>query len=180
MDDATYKAFLAELEELEKFRMAYAALHPRAPLGREDQDVRRLMEALAFFTARTRLAGQRAILRSTLRLFRQHFSFVLNPLPSMGLMRARTDARFVDAAEVPRGALVSVSRPPPPGALQEPPPLQYRTAAALRLLPVQLEGVDTWKRGPREGQRVMLRFAAAFPRNESPGVLVLGDRKSVV
>jgi len=173
MDDAIYKAFLAEMEELEKFRMAYAALHPRAPLGREDQDVRRLIEALAFFTARTRLAGQRSILRSTLRLFRQHFSFVLNPLPSMGLMRARTDTRFVDAAEVPRGALVSVSRPTPPGALQEPPPLQYRTAAALRLLPVRLEGVDTWRRGPREGQRVMLRFAAAFPRNESPGVVRL-------
>ncbi|MEN9796417.1 MAG: hypothetical protein RL653_113 [Pseudomonadota bacterium] len=173
MDDALYKTFLAEMEELEKFRMAYAALHPRAPLGREDQDVRRLVESLAFFTARTRLSGQRSILRSTLRLFRQHFSFVLDPLPSMGLLRARTDARFVDAAEVPRGTLVAVSRPAENTAAQEPPSLQYRTTAPLRLLPVRLESVDTWKRGPQEGQRLMLRFAASFPRNDELGAVRL-------
>lgn len=173
MDDALYKTYLAEMEELEKFRMAYAASHPRAPLGREDQDVRRLVESLAFFTARTRLAGQRSILRSTLRLFRQHFGFVLAPLPSMALLRARADARFVDAAEVPRGTLVSVSRPADNPAAQEPAPLQFRTTAPLRLLPVKLEAVETWRRGAQEGQRLMLRFSAAFPRNDALGTLRL-------
>lgn len=166
MDDALYKAFLAEMEELEKFRMAYSALHPRAPLGREDQDVRRLVESLAFFTARTRVSGQRAILRSTLRLFRQHFSFLLNPLPSMGLLRARTDARFVDASELPRGTQVAVT--PPSG-----PAFQYRTTSALRLLPLKLASVDGFKRGPREGERLLLRFDAGFPRNDEPGTLRL-------
>ena len=45
LDDTLYKAFLEELQDLEKFRMSYAALHPAAPLDREDQDVRRLIEA---------------------------------------------------------------------------------------------------------------------------------------
>jgi len=55
------KAFLAELESLEKFRISYTGLYPNAPLTREDPDVRRLMEAMAMFTARTRLAAERSL-----------------------------------------------------------------------------------------------------------------------
>jgi type VI secretion system protein ImpG len=114
MDDTLYKAFLLEMEALEKFRMGYTALHPAAPLGREDQDVRRLTEALALFTARTRLAGQRAISRSTMRLFQQHFPYVLSPMPAMGMLRAVTGKHFVDASELPRGTQVRLSSPSAP------------------------------------------------------------------
>lgn len=103
MDEALYASFLEELQALEKFRLGYTALHPAAPLDGEDADVRRLTEAMALFTARTRRAGQRALEKSTLRLFQQHFAYLLNPVPAMAMVRAEPDARFVDAAELPRG-----------------------------------------------------------------------------
>ena len=57
--DELQKAFLEEMHALDNFRMAYAAEHPSTPLDRDDPDVRRLMEAMAFFTARTRIVGLR-------------------------------------------------------------------------------------------------------------------------
>lgn len=170
IDDALYKAFLVELEALEKFRMAYTGLYPLAPLGREDQDVRRLIEAMAIFTARTRLSGQRALSRTTLRLFRQHFSYVLNPLPAMTMLKARLDGKFVDAAEIPRGSEVIVSRQAAPNVEAE--RLHFRTLAPIRLLPVSLESGSMFKRAAG-GWRLLLRFESAFPRNDEIGTLRL-------
>lgn len=170
IDDGLYKAFLVELEALEKFRMAYTGLYPLAPLGREDQDVRRLVEAMAMFTARTRLSGQRALARTTLRLFRQHFSYVLNPMPAMALLKARLDARFVDVAEIPRGAQVVLARDQGPDAPPE--RLHFRTLSAIRLLPVELASASMFKRAAG-GWRLLLQFESAFPRNDEIGSLRL-------
>ena len=124
LDDTLYKAFLEELQELEKFRMSYTALHPAAPLDREDQDVRRLIEALAVFSTRTRQAGQRTLARGTMRLFQQHFSYLLNPVPAVAMLRAVPDARFVDATELPRGTPLLLN----PGSAAAPTgPLTFRT-----------------------------------------------------
>lgn len=169
MDDALYKAYLVELESLEKFRMGYTALHPRAPLGREDQDVRRLTEALALFSARTRLAGQRALTRSTLRLFRQHFPYVLNPMPAMAMLRALPQDRcFVDPVELPRGTRVLFS-PSKSGAPTG--PLSFRTLTPLRLNPSHLKQVDLVPR--EQGDRLVLSFESHFPRGRPPGSLLL-------
>ena len=55
-----YDEFLSELELLEKFRITYSGIHPFAPVERDDQDVQRMVEALAVFSARSRLAGERS------------------------------------------------------------------------------------------------------------------------
>ena len=47
--DSLYEAFLEEMHELEDFRISHATEHPGVPLDRDDPDVRRLVEALAFF-----------------------------------------------------------------------------------------------------------------------------------
>ena len=44
-DDPMYRAFLDELDALEKFRMTYAAIRPQAGLQGEDPDVRRMIES---------------------------------------------------------------------------------------------------------------------------------------
>jgi len=171
LDDALYKAFLAELESLEKFRMGYTALHPRAPLGREDQDVRRLIEAMAVFSARTRLAGQRALARSTLRLFRQHFPYVLNPMPAMAMLRAVPSQarRFVDAQELPRGTRVLYSSSKSRNATQT---FTFRTLAPLRLFPLRL-AEEPALLPPERPDRLLLTFETDHPRNQSPGPLLL-------
>src|SRR5690348_8990678 len=100
-NDALEKAFLAELEALEKFRISYTGQYPNVPLAREDPDVRRLIEAMAMFTARTRLAAERNVGQSMLRLFRQHFPYLLAPVPAAAMLAGSVTARYVDVAELP-------------------------------------------------------------------------------
>jgi type VI secretion system protein ImpG len=170
MADRLERAFLAELEALEKFRISYTGLYPSAPLAQEDPDVRRLMEALAMFTARTRLAAERNLSDSMLRVFRQYFPFLVSPVPSATMLRARVTPRYVDVVELPAGTRVyGVSRPSPGGTERV---MHLRSQAKLRLLPVALERVDIHKLRPR-GWRLLFRFAAGFPRNDEIGDIQL-------
>src|SRR6478736_6276846 len=57
MNEQLYRAFVDEVQALESFRMAYVAEHPSTPLQPDDPDVRRLLEALALFAARSRQAA---------------------------------------------------------------------------------------------------------------------------
>jgi type VI secretion system protein ImpG len=163
------KAFLTELEALEKFRAAYAGLHPKVPLAHEDPDVRRLIEALAFFSARTRLAAERAVDQSLLRLLRQHFPYVLSPLPAAAVVRAEVTTRFSDAAELPRGSELLVG---PAAHWGKKPAYRFRSAAPLRVLPLALESVDLIP-GRDKGYRIFLRFASDFARNDEIGEIAL-------
>jgi type VI secretion system protein ImpG len=169
--DLVERAFLAELEALEKFRISYSGMFPNAPLAREDPDVRRLIEAMAMFTARTRVAAHRSIDDSLLRIFRQHFPYLLGPVPAMAMLCARPTARYVDATLVPRGTEVYlISRPEREGDTPE--VFRFRTLAKLRLLPIEITGVEIIRLGGR-GYRLLLRMAAAFPRNDEIGELSL-------
>ena len=95
-DDSLYKAFLEHMHELENFCMSYAAMHPTIPLDRDDPDVRRLTEAMAYFAARTHMAGIRNIADFRRRIFQQFFPYLLTPLPAMGLARARLTGQFTE------------------------------------------------------------------------------------
>jgi len=163
------KAFLAELESLEKFRISYTGLYPNAPLTREDPDVRRLMEAMAMFTARTRLAAERSLGESMLRLFRQYFPFLVSSVPSAGMLRARVTPRYVDVVELPAGLTVYGVRRQQGAADQV---FQFRTQDKLRILPIVLERVDIFRMRSR-GFRILFRFAAGFARNDELGEISL-------
>ena len=73
--------FLSELDALERFRRAFLERHPRLPLDREDPDVRRLIESMAFFSVQTRQATLRNLRSTWRRLFAGFFDFLLEPVP---------------------------------------------------------------------------------------------------
>ena len=162
--DALDKAFLTELEALEKFRIAYTAQYPGVPLAHDDPDVRRLIEAMAFFTARTHLAGMRSLDESVHRIFRQHFPSLLGPVPAMAMLRARPGPLFADATELPRGTEVCLLKPAEEnGEVQR--LFRFRTLAKLRILPIRVRSVDILPaRGP--GFRIFLRIVADTRCNE--------------
>src|SRR4051812_3658837 len=184
--DPLDKAFLAELEALEKFRISYTGIHPTAPLAREDPDVRRLIEAMAMFTARTRMATQRNVGQSMLRIFRQHFPYLLSPIPAMSMLRAKTSARYVDVTEIPRGTDVYLLEKEGSGQGATEHVYRFQTLAPVRILPIELEGIDIYRLdarssagaggaggaggsatgSPGKGFRILFRFAAGFPRND--------------
>jgi type VI secretion system protein ImpG len=161
--DDLYQAYLEEMHALENFRVTYTGVHEGVPLEREDPEVRRLIEAMAFFTARTHASALRNILGTHRRLFQQFFSFLLSPLPSMGFMQATISGRFAEPATLPADCEVMVSPEEGQGAI-------YRTLNDLRILPIKLDGVDTLVK-PRGDLRVALHFKTGFARNDDVGTL---------
>lgn len=168
--DSLEKAFLAELEAIEKFRISYTGMYPSVPLAREDPDVRRLVEAMAMFTARTRIAAERNVAESMLRIFRQHFPFLLSPVPAMTMLRASPSSRYVDVTEVPRNTEVYVVHRPGKEAPDQ--IFRFRTLSKLRILPIKLDGIDIFRVRGR-GYRILFRFASSFRRNDEIGDISL-------
>lgn len=172
MDPRLHQAFLAELEALEKFRVAYSGMYPEVPLASEDPDVRRLLEALALFTARTRIASERNVEGALLRIVRQHFPYLLCPVPAMFMLRGNISRSYVDISELPRGTQVGLVRRGDRDEGTEDAVFAFRTLSSMRILPIELEAVDTFVRG-RQRARIALRFSAVHARAEDISELPL-------
>jgi type VI secretion system protein ImpG len=171
MDPRLHQTFLEELEALEKFRVAYSGMYPEVPLASEDPDVRRLLEALALFTARTRLASERNVEGALLRIANQHFPYLLAPVPAMFMLRAKPSRGYVEVSVLPRGSQVGLVKP----AAESSSPdsvFAFRTLASMRILPIELKGADKLLRA--KGQvRLSLRFSAPFDRGDDISELPL-------
>ena len=169
MDPELERRFLSELEELDKFRLSYLGAYPNVPLAREDPDVRRLLEALAFFTARTRLSSERTVGESLGRLLRQQFPYLVTPVPGIALLAADPSRRYVDVSTLPQGTEIELVRRGATGADEV---FHMRTLAPLRILPIAIDGVDML-RAPGRGHRILVRLSAQFARNDDLGELDL-------
>jgi type VI secretion system protein ImpG len=163
LDEDLYKEFLQEMDELESFRMAYASAYPSVPLDRDDPDVKRLMEAMAFFAARTKVAALSNTLAVQRRVFQQFFPFLLSPVPAMGILQAKPTGQFSEPVLFPKGSDMAVPIPAEGTAI-------FRTLCDLRILPIRLTSAKTLLL-PDRGLRFLLRLAAPFPRNEDIGAL---------
>lgn len=157
---------LAELRALEAHRKVYKELHPAARLDREDPDVDRLIEALAFFSLRTRQAVQRNLRSTFERLFRGYFDFLLMPLASMGMVQAVATAQRAEPAILPRGSEFVITAPDGVAGV-------FRTVQEVRILPVKLRRVRQPLVRPDGGYRLILEFAAPSARLLQLGVLRL-------
>lgn len=161
IDEGLYKTFLEEMNALENFRMAYAALRPGVPLDREDPDVKRLIEAMALFSARTRLAGTRNITATRLRIFQQFFPYLLAPMPSMAILQALPTGQIAEPLFFPKGSEITVSPQSGGAAL-------FRTMQDLTILPISLSDFRMLLM-PEKGYRLALRLRASFARSEDIG-----------
>jgi type VI secretion system protein ImpG len=162
-DDNLYKLFLEHMHELENFRMSYAAMHPATPLDREDPDVRRLTEAMAYFAARTHMAGIRNIVDFRRRIFQQFFSYLLTPLPAMGMIRPKLTGQFGEPVSLPKGSEIAVSSETKGTAM-------FRTLHDLRVLPISLVELKMLLL-PNRGFRVLLSLRAPYSRSDDIGQL---------
>jgi type VI secretion system protein ImpG len=158
-----YKAYLDEMQALENFRVSYTTMRTGATIEREDPDVRRLLDALALFAARTRVAAQRSLLATQRRLFQQYFSYLLTPMPARAIVQAHPTGRLLEAAEIPRHTDLNVG---PDGGVSA----TFRTTRALRVLPLQLAALDMLLM-PKAGQRIVFDMRMMKPRRDAPETL---------
>ena len=159
VDEELYKAFLEEMNSLEMFRMAYASLHESKILDSEDPDIKRLIEALAFFSAKAKLAGIKNIKAARQKIFKQFFSYLMTPIPAMGILYARTTPRLTEATFLPKGSEIAISSEDGKVAI-------FTTMAPLKILPFYLSSVDMLPLS-NKGYRFLLEFYSPFPRSEA-------------
>lgn len=170
--DPLYQEFLRELNALERFRVSYGAMRPRAGLLGDDPDVRRLIEALALFSARARRAAGRSIDHSIRRIFQQHFSYLCDPMPGMAMLTALPGRRMADPAYLPAGSRI-VARARGRQPTDEPArPVVFTTLSGLRILPMQLAEVAIFRR-PAGTYRLIWRLQSEHFRNDDIGELTL-------
>ncbi len=157
---------LAELRALEAHRKGYQDSHPLARLNREDPDVDRLIEALAFFSLRTRQATLRNLRATFERLFRSYFDFLLTPLASMGMLQGAATAQRAEPAILPRGSEFLFTAQDGASAV-------FRTLQDVRILPISLRRVRQPLIRSDGGYRLILDFQAPSARLLQIGLLRL-------
>lgn len=131
--------YLQEVDDLRTFLRAHAEEVRRArpeeplPLDVADPDVQRLIEGIAFFSARTREASTRNVRSAWQRIFQQYFDYLLSPLPTCGMLRVQPES-LTDRLRLPAGTRLLYTFE---GGHQG----FFQTAAPLHLLPLTVERV---------------------------------------
>lgn len=146
-----FRAFLAEMQALDDFRSEYQRRYDFEGLGRDDQDVRRLMEAMAFYTARTRGGVQRAMHRYKVQALEQLFPHLLSPMPAMALLYPVLTSNYTETRRLPRSGELQVAAAPPASpataravaalaapALEPQPPRLFRALGDLTVYPLHI------------------------------------------
>ena len=164
-EDEINKAFLEELHDLAKFRLSYSLEHSAAELRWEDPDVKRVIEALAFFGARTYVASLSNMEAARHRLYRQFFPYLLSPIPATAMMQAKPTGHLTEELTLPEGTEFVAN-------LGKGSRVVFRSARSLRVLPFRLDAV---KLEPLTGMgvRILLSFEADYPLNNQLGTLSL-------
>ncbi len=119
-------------------------------LGRQDPDMRRILEAVAFFSARTRVLAQRNVRETVERLARGQLDYLLTPVPAAGLVHARLNEGLSASLLIPRGAELRVVTPDRTVGV-------FTTTRKLSLLPFALRTVE------RDGAAMVLGLEAWIP-----------------
>ncbi len=105
------RAFTEELSALDAFFDRRAEAHEHFKLGRQDPDVRRILEAVAFFSARTRQLAAANVREAVERLARGQLDDLLAPVPAAGTLLALVDEGLGGPAMVPEGTEVQLTAP---------------------------------------------------------------------
>ncbi|KYF68149.1 type VI secretion system baseplate subunit TssF [Sorangium cellulosum] len=145
--------FLAELQALDAFaarREAEGGLLP----GRDDPDVRRILEAMAFFSARTRAAAAASTRAAVRRIAAGTLDDLLATSPAAMMVQAAPDGGLIEPSGLPAGTLLRVSTPEGKAGI-------FSTARPLAVLPIEIEGAALVE--VRRRLRLTLRLRARRP-----------------
>lgn len=141
--------FTEELSALEQFFDRRGEEHEHFKLGRQDPDVRRILEAVAFFAARTRRLAAANVRAAVERLVRGQLDDLLSPVPAAGTLLAHVDEGLGAPASLPEGTEVHLTAPDRAVGV-------FTTRRRLDVLPLLLRSVEA----PPSVDRLVLRLDA--------------------
>jgi len=144
--------YLRELAALDEFLGRRRG--PEPMVEAQDPDVRRLMESLAFFSARTRQAASSELRGAVHRLAHGLLDDFVHPQPARAMLRAAPTPRLTEPATLARGTRVRVETAD--GAVGI-----FSTMRDLTIRPLELDRAQLQLRGA--GYRVLIRLRAFGP-----------------
>jgi type VI secretion system protein ImpG len=134
--ETVFQEFLAEVQALDDFRTEYGHRYDFEGLGRDDQDVQRLIEAMAFYRARTKATVDHALREYKLRALEQLFPYLLSPMPAMAITAPNLASNMTETRELPRHAEVTLT--PLDNQPSETHPRVFRTERRLPIFPLRI------------------------------------------
>jgi len=100
--------FDEELAFLATVQSRFLHLHQQVPVEFNDPDVKRLIEAMAAFMAKGRIAGTTQIDQLHQRVFQQLLPYIASPIASMGLVQASSQY-ISEATQLIQGSAFSIT-----------------------------------------------------------------------
>lgn len=146
--------FHEELDALDRF-FAEGAREKDLSAGTEDPDVRRIVEAMAFFAARTRAAAAASMRASIVRMAGGLLDDLFAPMPAVAMLQADATGLVDKPADLPQGTRFRVETADGRTGL-------FVTRRALSVRPIRLEKADVVR--PARGVELRIRLAAAAPQ----------------
>lgn len=102
-----YRSYLEQMQELSEFLLAFNSKHQFSGLkpaqSTDDPDILRLLESLAFFSARTHDTTLKNEARFRHRFFEQLLPYFISPIPASGMIRATPSGGLTESAKLPSG-----------------------------------------------------------------------------
>jgi type VI secretion system protein ImpG len=102
MSQAFHDTFLEELTRLDAYLGELGGRDQAAPSS-ADPEVRRLLEAVAFFAARTQEVAYRGAFDAVSSLVAEHCEFIRRPLVARGMVQAEDAGGWATAIHLPQG-----------------------------------------------------------------------------
>lgn len=157
-DTSIYADFLREMRDLEEFRLRYTRRQPTVALDSDDPDVRRILEAMAYFSVQTQRAAKRNLHATWHRLFTSYFGDLIKPLPSRGLVQAVVTEKMAEPRVLPRGSEVRITT-------EDGSTGTLHTLCELHVLPLKLERTAVLVR-PQGNFLLVVSFRSPVPRRD--------------
>lgn len=148
--DLFYQRFLDELDALDRFLIQRRG--PESRIDRMDPDVRRIMESLAFFSARTQQLATERVNEAVQRVGRGYVEQLLFDEPARALICAQPNDRLMEPVTLPQGTLVRLTTSDDRVGL-------FTTMRRATLLPLEVRSAALEMR-PGSGFRILIGLHA--------------------
>jgi type VI secretion system protein ImpG len=186
--DRLYDEFLGELAALDGFllqrnddpsdvrgptekgrRNAGPDARPQVlPLSRHDPDVRRLLEGMAYLSARTRMLAVQGIRQAVDRLNQGYFDFLLTATPAAGLIQIVPTSKLDKPVVLERGTAIRLETPEGAVGL-------FSTTRKLTVLPLAISSCRSSNRGRRWALQIDLKSSLPEGALDNPLSLRVND-----
>ncbi|MDN3484450.1 type VI secretion system baseplate subunit TssF [Pseudoalteromonas sp. APC 3224] len=161
--DSIYPLYLEQLQGVRDFRESYYGKYKTQALERDDPELQRLTEAIAYCSAHAQIEGQKALRAYQANLIGQIHPYMMAPLPAKSILNLVPNEKLPNSVSLKAGTELFVQSESKDLAV-------FSTCLEMKVAPLVYEGLTTERQGLKE-LNLKLNFKALSEQQNSPGKL---------